>query len=288
MTVKQVLPIVLLLSLLTYGQQEESFYQQELNKMVRIPNSPEAQAFAKYGDHSVDMYSGTPSIAIPLHVFKGREMDLPVSLTYDASGIKVDQLANWCGLGWNLNVGGRISRRANGLPDDYIQGDYVTTNDGRLSQRQNLIQKINTYLDNTSRTFASEQAVRDYFVFLDDINKSYIDTQPDVFTITAPGLSTSIVFDTNDNNTPKSLDNPRIHIKNVYRGFRGNDEIIGWEVVNESGTKYYFGNTPVDPVNAYETNKRNGNDNTDNGVIANEYVSSWLLTKMESPNGKDN
>ncbi len=278
--------LICLLGVIAFGQ-EADLYQQELDKRVRIPNSPEAAAFVKYGDYNVSLYSGVPNIAVPIHTFQGRETDLSLSLTYDATGIKVEQLATWAGLGWNLNAGGRITRRANGLPDDYIEGNYVTTNDGRINQRNNLLDDIDSYLDNTARVFPNEQAVRDYFLFLDDINKSFIDAQPDVFTVTAPGLSTTLVFDTGDNNLPKSLDNPRVKIEAVYRGIRGNKEITGWKIINENGAIYYFGRTPDFPVDAYETTKRNGSDETDNGVIRSEYVSSWMLTAMVSPNAKD-
>ena len=94
-------------------------YQKELERMVKVPNTPEAEAFTKYGNTSVSMYSGTPNISIPIYTISGRELDLPISLTYDASGIKVAQLATQAGLGWNLNVGGRVSRIINGLVDDY-------------------------------------------------------------------------------------------------------------------------------------------------------------------------
>lgn len=273
MTIKQVLPVVLLLSLLTYGQEEESFYQQELNRMVNIPNSPEAQAFAKYGDIDVSLYSGTPNISIPLHTIKGREMDLPMSLTYDGSGVKVEQLATWVGLGWNLNVGGRVTRMANGLPDDYIQGTYQTMND--LSIRN----KVKAYLNNTNKEFASPQAVKDYFEFLYDINRNYVDALPDIYRVSAPGLSTTLVFDTNDGNLPKSLDNPRIKIQ-ATRGSLGKDPIIGWKIVNEDGTRYFF--------DRLENTYRQGNDMEDNGAVNNEYTSSWLLTRIESANRKDN
>ena len=95
-------------------------YADEVSQMVRIPNSPEAQAFAAYGNTDVNLHAGVPNIAIPLYTHQGIEMDLPVSLTYDASGIKVEQMATWVGLAWNLNAGGRISRITNGQPDDFI------------------------------------------------------------------------------------------------------------------------------------------------------------------------
>lgn len=272
----------------------ESIHQQELNKMVRIPNSPEAEAFAKYGDIDVSMYSGTPNISVPLYVVKGREMDLPISLTYDASGVKVDQLATWVGLNWNLNVGGRVTRIANGLPDDYIDGNYTTMTDTRSRTAQKTIgeditETVNAYLANTSKQFGSSGEVQDYYMFLDSINKSFIDTQPDIYKISAPGLNTTIVFDVNDGHTPKSLDNPRIRVDSVNRGSRGNNEILGWTITGEDGTQYTFGVVGGTSTTApqYELTKRDGDDNTPNGVISNEYISSWVLTQIVSPNGKD-
>ena len=89
-------------------------YTTELQRFAKIPNSPEAAAFQKYGNTPVNLYTGGTNVAVPIYTYPGREMDLPISLTYDASGIKVSQMATTVGLGWNLNVGGRISRNTNG------------------------------------------------------------------------------------------------------------------------------------------------------------------------------
>ena len=159
--------------MMSQTQTGASFVTPGLDKLVKVPNSPEAAAFAKYGDFDVNMYNGVPNIIVPLHEIQGREFNLPISLTYDASGIKVDQMATWAGLGWNLNAGGRITRLTMGLPDDYINGDYITTNDGRNSAdnrqygiREDLIADVNSYLENTAKIFSEEQEVRDYFLFL--------------------------------------------------------------------------------------------------------------------------
>jgi YD repeat-containing protein len=262
-------------------------FQQELNKMTTIPNSPEAEAFAQYGDVDASLYSGSPNISVPLYSIKGREMSLPIALTYDHSSVKVEQLATWVGLGWNLQVGGRVSRITNGLPDDFIQGDYTTMND------PNVANKVTSYLNNTSdpKVFSTAQEVENYYDFLNDVNKGLIDTQPDVFSVSAPGLSTHIVFDPADNYTPKSLDNPRLQIS-VLRGTGAGNPIEKWTITNENGAIYHFGGNSS-PYSETELTYRTGNDYTNpfnnnlSGPMINEYTSSWLLTKIQSTYGKD-
>lgn len=66
--------------------------------------------------------TNTPAFPISAYHFmssKDRDIDIPITLTYDASGIKVDQEATWVGLGWNLNVGGCITLVPAGQVDKY-------------------------------------------------------------------------------------------------------------------------------------------------------------------------
>lgn len=80
---------------------------------IELPNpilkSPEASSFQCYGKYDISEYTGNPSINIPLYNFKCREIEFPISLTYQSGGITVDQEATWVGLGWNLAIGGCIN-----------------------------------------------------------------------------------------------------------------------------------------------------------------------------------
>ena len=272
------------LSLVAFGQNEDpsGIYLQELERMVSIPGTPEAQSFAKYGDTDVSLYSGTPNVSIPLHTFQGREMSFSVGLTYDASPIKVEQMANWAGLSWNLDLGGRISRTVNGLADDFTQGNYKTLYQPYIRQ------KVATYLAKTDREYNNPAEIEEYFMFLDSVNRNFIDTQPDVFKLSAPGINTNIVFDSNDNYLPKSLDNPRIKIQVSRDLTQYGNPVNSWTVTNEDGTVYYFTKKEVTLSygNDYSDPYDFGNDPT-TGTLIYEYASSWLLTKIESSNKKD-
>lgn len=81
--------------------------------------TPEASAFKKYGEESVNEYTGTADIPVPLYTIKCKDVEIPLVLRYDASGIKVEQEASWVGLGWNLMVGGCINYVCAGGHDMY-------------------------------------------------------------------------------------------------------------------------------------------------------------------------
>ena len=82
-----------------------------------LPPSPQAAALARYGEYPVTLATGVPEISIPLYKIKLGDYSLPISISYHASGIKVDDVASTVGLGWVLNAGGAISRTVVGAPD---------------------------------------------------------------------------------------------------------------------------------------------------------------------------
>lgn len=95
----------------------------------RNPNNysiatPNAATFNKYMDSPVDLYSGTAQVNIPVYTLKDGSVELPISLSYATSGIKVNEEAGWVGLGWMLDVGGCITRKVIGEIDCYNPEPY--------------------------------------------------------------------------------------------------------------------------------------------------------------------
>lgn len=82
-----------------------------------LPPSPQAAALARYGEYPVSLATGVPQISIPLYEIKLGNYTLPISISYHASGIKVDDVASTVGLGWVLNAGGAVSRTIMGAAD---------------------------------------------------------------------------------------------------------------------------------------------------------------------------
>lgn len=93
---------------------------------IIIPPSPNASSLGKYLETPVSYATGIPSISVPLYEIREGNISLPINLSYHAGGIKVEEVASWVGLGWDLNAGGVIYRTMQGLPDDSPNG-YINT-----------------------------------------------------------------------------------------------------------------------------------------------------------------
>ncbi|MEM1322248.1 MAG: RHS repeat-associated core domain-containing protein [Bacteroidota bacterium] len=105
--------LCLFYSLISWAQIEEPAPLKGL-----IPAAPTAQELGKYGEVPVNLYNGLTQVSIPLMELDALHLSMPVSLSYHASGLKVDQLASWVGMGWSLNAGGVITREIRDQPDD--------------------------------------------------------------------------------------------------------------------------------------------------------------------------
>ena len=83
------------------------------------PSQPEFQEFEPASTtEMVNPFTGDFTYNIPLFELPGPNGGYPFNLAYHA-GISADQEASWVGLGWNLNVGGAVTRQVAGLPDGY-------------------------------------------------------------------------------------------------------------------------------------------------------------------------
>lgn len=133
-----------------------------------VTPSPQAYAFAQYAEMPVSLFTGTPSINIPLFTIETGLHSFPISLSYHASGIKVSQEASWVGLGWNLNVGGSISRSVRGRDDFYyaaseervnlshagMPGEYIYMNGKLLQHNVYLGEKLHQATSNVYEELA--------------------------------------------------------------------------------------------------------------------------------------
>ncbi len=244
-----------------------------LDQLMQVPQSPEAAAFQKYGSHPVSLYTGTPDIAVPLHTIKGREMAIPISLIYDASGIKVDQIATWVGLGWNLNAGGMVTRQVRGLPDGYPVAGYRVYD----TQVQDFIENMaqSPVLPGLAQDIAQ---VDDFFHFLEKQQRADVDLQPDIFSFSVHGFSGTILVDY-QNQEAFCLNQPDVLVEFDFDPTMPvKEQIDSWTLTNVDGTIYHFA-TKEYTEHTFESHMSTERVHT--------YASGWYVSYIASPQRKD-
>ncbi|WP_109437141.1 hypothetical protein [Aquimarina sp. AU119] len=233
------------------------------------PLSPEAFAFQRYGDVKVNMFVGKPNINVPIYNIQGKEMNIPINLTYDAGGIKVEQLATWVGLGWNLNAGGIVTRVVNGRPDG----------SGSLNI-ENIRSELNQIQSHPSMhgVYDTREALNVRRNIISSYEKDRIDLEADVFKFSVNGFSGTVGIDydttlSNGKYRVFCLDKPDVEV--TYSGSKTN--INSWKIVDKNGVQYFF--------NAKEETRHSVSSFTNE--YTDGYTSAWYLTKIISQNKQD-
>lgn len=235
--------------------------------------------FAQNQSLSVNKYTGSASVAIPLYNITSGSVAIPVMAVYQTSGVKVKDDWDNLGLHGQLIAGGEISRTVRGLPDD-IKVDNMTS--ARLGWLYNTNgAKINGFIianDNNPAVCTDETADNTYITTnFSDLS----DTEPDIFNVNAPGLSCQFVFD--NGHVIKLIPYQDLNIT-YTTALSG--RIESFTVTNDKGTIYVFAaqeletRTITNP-GAVSYFKRQY-DQYLNGIT---YNRSWKLTEISSVSG---
>jgi YD repeat-containing protein len=264
--------MVMLLSIATGNA-----YAQQKTKASDIPTvtppSPHAASLGKYGDIPVSPYTGIPNISIPVYEIVSGDIKVPISISYHASGIKVNEEASRVGLGWTLNAGGLISRSIFG-EDDFLYPKYFDTSlpeipEGPADGPLNWVQRGNRP-QFYKKGAADEASFATYSLDLSQhiTTSSAYEFQPDQYSYNFNGYAGKFVLKRNKEVVLQKQDKIRIKFPDA--------EANKWEVVTADGFTYLF--------EIFET--YTDTEFTTSGVPA-THKSSWYLTKIISPTKKE-
>ncbi len=260
-------------SILCVGQTNtplQSGYPIDFNKIN--PPSPTTAELGKYGSFPVNYYTGVPNISIPIYELEAGSLKLPISLSYHASGIRVDDIASWVGLGWSLNAGGVISITQIGKPDF----PYCPPSEDCPTRLTPM-----TYLDiiDNNVTFTGEQLET-----MSLVNGNNFDTESDLYSYNFSGYSGSFLIDHNDevklvsNSGGLQITVDRILKKITIRDIHGN-----WYYFSEheitSNTTISYGLSTSDLTNFVLLPY--------GGLNTTESITSFLLTEIVSYDGQE-
>lgn len=242
--------------------------------------SPTAAALGKYVEWPVNLNSGTASINIPLTTLTGRSLEVPVSLSYHSSGIKVNELASWVGLGWSLNAGGVITRTVRGLPDELYGIGYFYVRELAPFENKNYTFYDTLVFDTLAAHAVLKQKTVLWTGQVMNAALNDIDPVPDSYSLNAMGRSYRLIFrhDPVTGTEIQTVPFSNIKIETDHSGWvPGSGE---WTVTLEDGTVLKFGTPGSGDYVENTDNKR-----LKNGA-GNSSPSSWYLRSVTASSGE--
>jgi YD repeat-containing protein len=231
------------------------------------PLTPNAASFSKYGDVPVSLYTGIPNISIPIYEIKVDEFTLPISLSYHAGGVQVEDLPSWVGTGWSLNAGGVINCRMRGVTDYRM-----------VNLKNDFADEVATILDPTSSTNAFLAAAQ-------TLKSGKYDTESDIFSISTGTLSYKFFLDVDGNQHGMPARKLQITPEGSASFNQGNHVYFArWRVKDESGVEYIFGRTLDNSKDEFEVSRNEIVCGAASGDQ--EFVNTWYLNQINLPGGE--
>jgi YD repeat-containing protein len=226
-----------------------------------IPNvfmaTPQQASLAKVSEIPIDITTGRMDFRIPIYEIKEKGLSLPISLSYNYSGLLLDEYAGWAGTGWVFNIGGSIVHSVNGQNDENHEGDK----DG-----------VDAYLFNKP-PFDGNHGEQPYIAneasFLEGLVSGAKDGLSDKYIINIGNINCTFYIDKDGN---------AIFIKNEPYKLSGNST-VGFTLIDDKGIIYKFNKTVISNYHAPK--------NMDLSVLASvtdyDYISSFLITEIKFP-----
>lgn len=255
-----------------------------------IPPAPEAAKIAENGLIPTNLYTGAVSYSVPLYNLSFEGMNLPISLSYGSRGLKPSEEAGDVGLGWSLNTTGIVSRVIMGS-DDLVNTPNQTNYGlkGWVYNDFEVPELDYSYIDdvlkmNAQLTPAQHQTL--------GFNK--YDTEPDIFTYNLFGYSGRFILSKKD---PVNGDIEIIKIEEDATKISYDESGSNFTITTPNGFKATF------DVKGYTTNISGVSSSSNRWDAASSQsidfiysilyeerfrrVTSWYLSKIESPNGRE-
>jgi hypothetical protein len=217
---------------------------QQKNEKI-VPMSPNAASLGKYGEIPVNYYNGSITVPIQLYNITSGKHTIPISLSYNYTGLKVEEISGNVGLGWSLNAGGVISRTVRGLPDEEGPNGYMV----------DTTMPIQYMIDH------DDEAVKEK---LKDAGIGAFDTEPDIFYYNFNGFSGKFYY-SQQHARFFTIPNEKLNIE--FDFFKA-----GFKIITKDGIQYSFEEKEI----TYTTQSC---DNFYTGPGTN-ITTAWYLTKI--------
>lgn len=225
-----------------------------------LPKSPNAASLGRFGEVPVSLYTGVPSIEVPLYTLRSRTLAVPVRLQYHGGGVRLDDVAPWVGMGWALQAGGTITHTVRGL-DDLDRGGYLLANCGPGTL------PVPTVPIPTNCGRLRDSQVPDYYSYIERVYAGQLDTQPDLFSFNFGSYSGKIVFNQQGDYFISPAQPLQVEFPTSTRH--------QWRFTDETGTQYIFRLADAEYTTTYPVNN----------LPVSGTPSAWYLSTIRSLSG---
>lgn len=222
--------------------------------------TPQATDLGRFGDIPMSYYTGRANVTIPIKSYTYNGVTLDINLSYDTSGLKMNQLPGWAGPGWTLNAGGCITRVQKYHCDEM---EFGTTLNITFSNYFHSYGDLSSYNSNTivnQSVFKDYEADLFYFNFMGKTGFFFLgdDGQWKV----SSDCNLAVEFNVND--STNFIDPPisTYPAPSTFHNYNQPKAIKGFTIYDDEGNQYLFGFTPnaieysMDYFMASDTNDR--------------------------------
>ncbi len=265
--------------------QSQDFALTNMSLKDIIPPGPMAYELTRFEVQQPDLYTGTANVNIPLYTINFDGWQLPLSLSYHASGIMTNQEATEVGLGWALNTTAVITRQVNG-GNDLFNDTYQIGYKGYVYSDVNTLNNLNNYrnISDTER-----------MVIRDKLTYKRIDTEPDEFRYNFFGYSGSFNLSIKQQTNNKievikhQVNGVKIEFDEIAKNFKVTtpDGFVGYFTIKERTTNV----SGTDMGSGVGMSLKIVGDKFDVQEIIHSgkfrVVTGWYLEKIVSPTGKE-
>lgn len=233
--------------------------QSDIQK-VMTPPSPNAASLGSYGDVPISNYTGKMNLSIPFpSIITKSGYELPISISYNSGGVKVDEMPSFVGMSWVLNAGGVITRNIRGTDDFGLNGWYhnnIVIPTPASALNPNTCEDVNGTSFNSVYTCAT--------------NGTY-DTEPDMYYYNFQNYSGKFYFDRDRTRIKIKDDNIKIDnvvYTNSVPAVQSYATSLNWSISDETGNEYIFNNNESE----FTETSYNHFETTNLGIISGQFI----------------
>lgn len=233
--------------------------------------SPDVKAMLKASRPQMNLNTGTLNLTVPIYTWHDQDFKLPFNLSYATNGFRPANQTGIVGLDWTLVIGGRITRRMNGIDDLKSKGRFFYNGTFPNESTYNL-----TAPANYDAEYKSEMIPN---------GSSYFETDPDLFHFDFLGNTGSFILNSSGEFVVFDSNGERGTYTINYNSTSGS-----FIIKTANGYEYHFGSNNKSREVLYNTNSIHATYKNQSRRVLNDSeitVIAWCLDKIIAPNNRE-